>query len=197
MLNQKLKMVLLFAILIFSLFTITINKSEAQPPCPSGFTSGVFTTFVDGCWYQITICFKCSSVSNIPSELMLYSYRPINPNCIQTKTDEEIMATLKQKAVTHFLSTCVPQPCGETPIFYFVENEYACWKRTGSNNEIVEPCSSSAICQTLKSVCIENGTPITTTYYSEWQYSSEPNCGSIVTKIESDGNCYHIRTNCD
>ncbi len=147
--------------------------------------------------YEIKLCYKCSAVSHIPSEVMLYSYRPLSLGCVQTKTDAEIMELLRQKGVTFFLSTCVPQPCGETPIFYYVENEYACWKRTGANNEVVEPCTPNAICQTLKSACFNNGELQTTTISINWQYSSEPDCGSIVTTIGDDGSCYRLETNCD
>ena len=196
MFTQKSKKVLLFAILLISLFGFNLNKSEAQPPCPTGYTSGVFQTFVDGCWYEITLCYKCSAVSHIPSEVMLYSYRPLSLSCVQTKTDAEIMELLRQKGVTFFLSTCVPTPCGETPIFYFVENEYACWKRTGANNEIVEPCSSNAICQTLKSACYNNGVPQITTFYSDWQ-SNEPDCGEKVDYILPNGTCQRLKTKCD
>jgi hypothetical protein len=49
MFTQKSKKVLLFAILLISLFGMNLKQSEAQPPCPTGFTSAVFNTFVDGC----------------------------------------------------------------------------------------------------------------------------------------------------
>lgn len=191
--SQKIAII---AILLISFFGMNLKQSEAQPPCPTGYTSGVFQTFVDGCWYEITLCYKCSAVSHIPSEVMLYSYRPLSVNCIPTKTDAEIMELLRQKGVTFFLSTCVPTPCGETPIFYFVENEYACWKRTGANNEIVEPCTSNAICQTLKSACRNNNDLQTTTYYSDWQ-NTEPDCGSITNEIPQNGSCVRLKTLCD
>ncbi len=193
----------IIAILLITFFGMNFEESKAQAPCPSGYTLAVFNTFVDGCWYEIKICYICSPVSHILSEVALYSYRPLNPLCIQSITDEELMDSLKQKGVDYFLSTnCIPRPCNETPAFYFIINEFACWKRTAPLNEVVA-CSSNAICQTLFHSCVQNGIIINTEVSTNWQFNSQPNCGSIVSNIPqivppaSETSCVRIKTKCD
>jgi len=195
----------LIAIILISLFGMNLEESKAQPPCATGYTSAVlvFTSF--GCEYEVRICYKCAIQSHQTSELYIYSYRPINPLCTQTKTDEEILENLTNKGIEFFLTNCVPKPCDQLPKYRVMVNQYACWKRLFIDKSIV-PCETNAICQTLYEICYDDNTGyVTTNLGSNWQFGSTPNCNWPIipgrvpfpNPNEPETVCVRLKTDCD
>lgn len=198
--SQKL---LLFAILIISFFGMNLEEGKAQPPCQTGFTSITLPVTVDGCVYEVRICYKCSVVMGNPSEVYLYSYRPVDPNCIQTKTDEEIMNLLTEEALTKLALECRPKPCDQLPKMRYIVNQYACWKRLA--DKTVVACETNAVCQSLYEACIDNQGTVRTKISSVWQFGFEPTCswppipGRIpeVQPGQTETDCFRLKTQCE
>lgn len=194
--------ILLIAILLISFFGMNLEEGKGQDPCQTGFTSIVLPVTVDGCVYEIRICYKCSVVMGNPSEVYLYSYRPVDPNCIQTLTDEEIMNLLVEEALIKLALECRPKPCDQLPKMRYIVNQYGCWKRLADRTVVA--CETDAICQSLYEACVDNQGTVRTKISSVWQFGFEPTCSwpvipgmfPVIVPPATETPCVRFKTQC-
>lgn len=161
MIIQKSSKVLLFAILIISFFGMNLNKSEAQPPCPTGFTLRVMTFNINGCNYTAQVCYKCAPIAldaTIVNPITTFS--KVDTNCAPspTLTDAEILAEINIGVMNriYLAQLCEIKPCGVDPKVRMLFAKYACWKN-GSIQGKYDACTSEPYCETMYEACVDNG----------------------------------------
>ncbi|MFY8161801.1 MAG: hypothetical protein ACOVNU_10765 [Candidatus Kapaibacteriota bacterium] len=206
MFTQKSKKVLLFAILLISLFGFNLNKSEAQ--CPTGWSFQNFIININGCNYSVNVCYKCAPTALDATEFDILSpLDPINPSCTQTWTEDQVInyAYNQVRQRIYLTSLCEARPCDQTPKSRIKFVQYACWEyyRDSNGNLHLQACVNDAKCEVEYEVC-NNGSALEWTIFStNWVASTTPTCSypNSTIPIPQDNNtssgCYRISTPCD
>ena len=207
MITQKSKKVLLFAILIVSLFALTTNKSEAQ--CPAGWSFQNFTININGCMYSVNICYRCSPTALDATEFNIVStLTPLDPNCSQSWTRSQMIAeayTIIGNRI-YLTQLCEARPCDEPPKSRMKFIYYSCWEnyRDNNGNVHIQACTSNAQCEVEYEVC-RNGSSLVWTFKSATYVGSTPTCNfpppgrdiPIPENNNESSGCYRVDTPCD
>ena len=177
MIIQKLKKVLLFAILIVSLFALITNKSEAQ--CPAGATYIEMTFNINGCDYKVPVCYKCEPTGLYHLTIFpLSAIIEVDTNCTPDPaiTDIELRNTINSLVVNRILyqQLCEIPPCSTSTVTMLFR-EYACWRWNRTNGSSIEACISEPLCETVHEICWENNRPVITNVSGSW-IGGSPTC---------------------
>ncbi|MFY8161371.1 MAG: hypothetical protein ACOVNU_08565 [Candidatus Kapaibacteriota bacterium] len=209
--------ILLIAVLLISVFGMNLEEGKGQ--CPPGYSSVTKTYWVNGCEFQVDLCYTCP-ISGGDNWIILSPTNPIrkvNTSCATspTLTTQQVIEQLMQNIGTpnEFEQLCELQPCDGTPPIPPKNTRIKqpiCWKVKKislPNNQlqiVYEPCDDEAYCLTVYERCIDlvSNPPrilsnVTYTIYGN------PECEFVeYDPINTIGpgqtsSCFRVVTNCD
>ncbi len=195
----------IIAILLISFFGMNLEEGKGQNPCPTGYSSYIWTEVIGGCSYQIEVCYLCSPTSGGTQHFYINNVIKLDVSCSGTMNMVQVMNYLNTKiaSVAFIYARCTGiGPCEEG----------------GTEIQILTP-----ICWTKKLVTIgsQTGVYYTSCFWDEsycsenWKYcynsltglfetilvwrviSGDPACGEEPTTVSYNwSDCFYLKTNC-
>ncbi|MBI5324013.1 MAG: hypothetical protein HZB41_01815 [Ignavibacteriae bacterium] len=146
-----------YFILIVTLFMLSFTANVYSNECPSGYAETFVQMSINGCDYSVHICYNCTPSPSEYSSIRVFGYAPLNPNCSQAWTPDQIMQYIYGQVYTpaFFQNLCssIP-PCGQGGIYvdYIYEK---CWEMHNHNGIIdFVPCNlTNCYCYELWLFC--------------------------------------------
>ncbi len=184
------KAVLLFAILVF-LFSISIEKAEAQP-CSTGYTETTATfTYSSGtttCIYTIDFCFQCSPTHG-PMKVNLNWFSATDSACfaIMKNNFAAFCDSAKNYILENYTSTLCEGtlPCnqGYKQVYIYTPR---CWQiYNDCTNYILRPCDDVYFCKSTYNTCLDyNYSPpklVRVKFGSDTPIGGTPPCPSSIS----------------
>ncbi len=202
---------MIFMVLSF-LLTININEIRAED-CPGGDNQKIEDIWVNGCWYEVTICYQCAGTAPY-GYINVSSFRKMDPNCPQTWNTFQVLQGIYSQVYTgDFIKTkiCLNEnvaPCEpyDGGIFYHYNFEI-CWQKKllADGTVFYYPCSSgNTYCFAMFKICWDATIPgYRTTQLSPYDISGdyEGRCKGVLepahpTEIGVPTACFEVQTPC-
>lgn len=189
--------------LVLTLALVLMTGKEAAADCPAGFTAATKYVYVNGCQYQVDICYQCNATS--PSIIRIENFKKVDPNCYQSWNPQQVYTELRSKLTSgdSLRVLCgMPGPCGDGN--QWTARSVLCWNKTLIAGTIVyNPCDPLVYCEVYFELCWD---PVTQRYIK--QYYQPPaiigtfNCGipfwNVPDPIEENqpSACFYIINAC-
>ena len=147
-------------LIIIVIFIVTVMFFEydaySQPQCPNGFSQSFVTLTVNGCDYTVEICYIC--YMNRPSEVHVFGFSKIDPNCPQTWNINQVLAYIYSQVFTPlFLNNLcgLPGPCESGNELWYSLFYEICWEKIWSGGRVwYLPCNfQNCYCWELWKIC--------------------------------------------
>lgn len=137
----------IFKIVIILIFLFGFKNSKAT--CANGYSQIGYTILnINGCDYNVDICYKCGIVN--PGDVHLMGFSKVDPNCVQTKTEAEVWTLIVDRVINpNFIFsvlcpiTSIP-PCDiyDGGVFFTVTVD-RCWQKQWINGVLwTVPCDT-------------------------------------------------------
>ncbi len=205
---QKFKILILSVVVLLS---ISINEAKSQS-CPTNYSSTVKVLNINGCDYEVHICFKCG-LSTAYSDVRVYGFTRLDPNCNQTWTTDQVLEYIWDYLVSDEFINFVLEDCNIDlppcdvpfmPDFYITRIEDVCWYKTNIGGLIYYyPCYWEQVyCETIWKLCVDqNGQIRLDPYYGPAISGNVGNsCPSSIEPSEPAPNqqtgCFNVKTLC-
>jgi hypothetical protein len=196
----------IIAILLISFLGMNLQEGKGQ--CPTGFTFTNMTITINGCAYNVPVCYKCA-----PTALDAAIIEPIivatqiDPNCNQTWDMAQVIAAINVavRERIYLSQLCEVRPCNQPPKSKMLFRQYACWeyRRDTNGNLHLQACTNNAICETEYEVCFDGTDFVWSVLTANWYNSSEPTCIFPTipvwppTPTNSSSGCFRMPSPCD
>jgi hypothetical protein len=154
---------LLFLIICCTFFIYSSNSAYSQFSCPSGYSSVELPMNINGCPYNIQICYKCG-IGPTPAIIEIKGwYQLSSPPCYQSWTFHQVSNYIFnylssfQTISTYLCTGLIAPPCPDqsTAIEF---RTWVCWNITKINylNETIylySPCDTDNYCSEIYTYC--------------------------------------------
>ena len=144
--------------LVLTLALVLMTGKEAAADCPAGFTAATKYVTVNGCQYQVDICYQCNVAS--PSIIRIENFKKVDPNCYQSWNEEQVYSDIRSKLTSgdSLRVLCgMPGPCGDGK--FWTARSVLCWNKTLLNGTIVyNPCEPLVYCEVYFELCWDTET---------------------------------------
>lgn len=203
----KLIKVSVIVVIVMFMTTQTELKSQTPPGCPPDATNSITTTFtVDGCDFEVQICWKCT-VTSSPLWYAVTGIHPVstcNPFVDTRDALDSIYYTLRNYAWLYtFCGTEIP-PCS-TGTYAFSERRYNCYIKYQPSGTPLPPvwnivCDFDTWCQKDYEACMLSPGNMQLTVINDWYQIGTPTCTSVEPPNPLPGHdsvCWLFKPNCD
>jgi hypothetical protein len=165
---KQIQLLVSFLFIIF--LVVTSSFTSSAQPCPPGWNTSSFLTIVDlnGCQWQIDVCYKCGITGASPANVRITNIKPVPNNIGCVSPDKNWLAN--QISIIYFNTLCTIPPCDEGCQSIIIEYPTCFeWRAYGTyengvysyTNPYQAPCSSvNTYCQIEDRVCRDYQTGI-------------------------------------
>lgn len=203
---KLIKSFLIISSVIF--FSIIVQlKSQTLAGCPPGATNSITTTFtVDGCDFEVQICWKCR-VTSAPLWYAVTSIRALNtcnPYVDTRDALDSIYYALTNR--TWLFTFCLEEipPCS-TGTYSFSARRYNCFKKYQPGGTPLPPvmdivCDFDSWCQKDYEACMLGPDNMQLTVINDWYQVGTPTCTMTEPPNPLHGEeseCWRMKPNCD
>ncbi len=196
---------------IFMLITSVSSELKSQN-CPSGFNSLFVNMNINGCDYEIEVCYACGTTAPY-SALRVMGFVKLVPTCSQSWNTDQVVDYIWDNLITkdfidQILDSCTQEipPC-DVPFSgdYYIERiEDICWYKTNIGGLIYYyPCYWEQVyCQTDWKICrLPNGEYRIDLYYGPTVSGNvETACPSSIEPpdpaLNQQTSCFNLKTLC-
>jgi hypothetical protein len=206
------KKILVMMVFVFAMMFVGVNEAKATADCPEGFNSTSRTFTVNGCDYEILVCYNCETDLTVDQRsIRLWGIRKLD-DCPQSWDINQVHEDLTLKIMTNaFLYEICPldpkiKPCEDPgPEYYtFVLYQTNCWYKFNDYGEVwYLPCpEGDNYCVTQYKVCYDPNLqeyvytiiygPFLSTYY-DCPEGAEPDDPALGEETD----CFAISNKCN
>ena len=144
-------------LLIVIALIISCYSAKLFAACPTGYVETYIQVTINGCLYNVHLCYNCTPGPSLNSSLRVFGFAPVNPNCDPNYDPNYILQSIYDNIYTpqFFSSLCqsIP-PCINSEgvdITYWYEK---CWMKTWIAGQMwYFPCDEGS-CHCLKIVTV-------------------------------------------